>query len=153
MRLAIQVVLAIAIVVLAYFLFRAIRDPYVEEQARIEQTTIGRERMDDVRSALIAFRDVKEGYPSTLDSLVYFVKNDTAFAMPEMDPENVRLTSFNADSLAFSARNGQRFNYEVVENDTTEYEIYWLQDPGALGDSIGSRVLNPALRNAASWLE
>ncbi len=153
MRLAIQVVLAIAIVVLAYFLFKSIRDPFLADQARIEQETTGRERMDDVRNALISYRDARGSYPSTLDSLTLFVKNDTAFALPEPNPDEIRLTEFSADGLATSARGGERFNYQVVENDTTDYEIYWLQDPGAPGDSIGSRMLNPALRNAASWLE
>ena len=155
MRLAIQVVLAIAIAVLAYLLFQSIRTPWAEYQDRVAQETMGRERMDDVRTALIEFRNVNDAYPPSLDSLVFFVKNDTAFALPERDEDDVRMTEFNADSLTLSARGGERLRYERVTSDTTSIEIYWLQDPAAPGDSIGSRAQppNPALRNAASWLE
>ena len=155
MRLAIQVVLAIAIVVLAYLLFQSIRTPWTEYEGRLAREAAGRERMDDVRTALIEFRNVNNAYPPSLDSLVFFVKNDTAFVLPERDDDDPRIGEFTPDSLTVSARGGAPFNYERVTSDTTSIEIYWLQDPGAPEDSIGSRAQppNPALRNAASWLE
>ena len=155
MRLAIQVVLALVIVVLAYLLYQAIQEPWDEYEERVEFEELGRERMDDVRSALISFRDANNAYPPSLDSLLIFVKNDTAFVMPELEEGQERYRPFTPDSLLFSARGGQRFNYEVVTTDTSNVEVYWLQDPGVPEDSIGSRVRppNPAFRNAASWLE
>ena len=159
MRLAIQVVLALVIAVLAFLLYRSITVPYEREQARIETETIGRERMDDVRSALISYRDAYSDYPSTLDSLVMFVRQDSAWTPPSFEDDEDRLTEYaSTDSLIYSARGGQRFNYDVVQQTDstgapTGVEIYWLQDPGVPGDSIGSHQPNPALRNAASWLE
>lgn len=155
MRLAIQVVLAIAIVVLAYFVFQAIREPWTDYQERLEQEAIGRERMRDVRAALVAHRDAYQTYPSTLDSLVTYAKTDTTFTEPEVEEDEVRNAPFDADALTVSARNGEPFNYELVTTDTSSVVIYWLQDPAAPEDSIGSRALppNPAQRNATSWNE
>lgn len=153
-RLAIQVVLALVIVALTYVLYQSIRGPQVEYEALQRANAVGHERMNDVRNALISYRDATNTYPATLDSLVIFAKTDTSFAVPET--EEPRLMEFNADSLRVSARNGEVFNYEVVRGaDSTGafdgVEIYWLQDPAAPGDSIGARTANPALRNAASW--
>ncbi|MEL6615525.1 MAG: hypothetical protein AAFQ43_07295 [Bacteroidota bacterium] len=155
MRLAIQVVLAIAIVVLAYFVFQAIRAPWAEYQERLEQEAIGRERMRDVRAALVSHRDAYDAYPSTLDSLVTYVKTDTMWTEPELDEDEVRFQPFDADALTLSARNGEPLNFELVTTDTSNVVIYWLQDPAAPEDSIGSRQLppNPAQRNATSWNE
>ena len=152
-RIAIQIVLAVLILALGYFLFVSITKPYNEFKEEERQTTLTRERMDDGRSALIAYRDANGGYPATLDSLVLFARGDSALnaqAALVKEENEFRLSSFVVDSLPFSPRTGARFNYQVVQ-DTTETVIYWLQDPDAPADSIGSRRADPAQRNAASW--
>lgn len=152
-RIAIQIVLAVLILALGYFLFVSITRPYNDFKEQERQTTLTRERMDDVRTALIAFRDANDGYPATLDSLVLFARGDSALnaqAAAVMEENEQRLSPFVIDSLPFSPSSGARFNYEVV-SDTSEIVIYWLQSPDSPGDSIGSRVVNPAMRNAASW--
>lgn len=152
-RIAIQIVLAVVILVLGYFLYVNITEPYDDFKEQERQTTMTRERMDDVRTALIAYRDDLDGYPATLDSLVLFAKGDSALmaqAALVMEENEKRMSPFVIDSLPFSPRTGNRFNYQVV-SDTTETVIYWLQDPDVPGDSIGSRRVDPAQRNAASW--
>jgi hypothetical protein len=152
-RIAIQIVLAVLILALGYVLFISITRPYNEFKEQERQTTLTRERMDDVRTSLIAYRDANNGYPATLDSLVLFARADSALmaqaALVKEENER-RQSAFAVDSLPFSPRTGTRFNYEVV-SDTTETVIYWLQDPDVPGDSIGSRRVDPAQRNAASW--
>ena len=105
--------------------------------------------MDDVRNALISYRDAYDTYPSTLDSLRLFARADTAFTRDDSADEG-RTTPFSADSLTQSPRTGKPFLYQVV-SDTSGVEIYWLADPDVPEDSIGSREPNPAYRNAASW--
>ena len=147
--LAIRALLGLLIVGLVVVLFYVTVVPAQRAAAAERETELTRERMSDVRTALIAYRDSLEGYPSTLDSLVLFVRSDSAFnAQIEMDEE--RLRPINVDSLRYSPRTGSPFRYEVVE-DTSGFAIYWLADPDVPGDSIGSRDPNPALRNAASW--
>ena len=151
-NIAISIGLVALIAALAYFLYVSITEPYDDFQEQERLTDLTRERMDDVRSALIAYRDANDGYPSTLDSLILFAREDSALAARAemvMEEDN-RLRPFSFDSLALSPRTGNRFNYEVV-SDTTEIEIYWLQDPDVLEDSIGARYVDPARRNAASW--
>lgn len=158
MRLALQAGLAILIAVLAFALYWSITKPYEAQLERERQVTLGRERLDDVRTALIAFRDTNDDYPATLDSLVLFVQQDSAFTAPNFDDQPNRLSTYSApDELKVSARNGQPLNYEVVqETDSTGaatgVKIYWLQDPAAPEDSIGSRDANPSNRNRESWI-
>lgn len=152
-RIGIQVVLAVVIVVGAYLLYHAITDPWNTYQAEQRETTMTRARMDNIRTALIAYRDDAERYPTSLDSLVTFVKTDSAYIGEDLSevfviPEG---TSFDPDSLPFSPRSGSPYVYEVVRNDSANVEIYYLQDPDNPEDFIGAREPDPARRNAASW--
>ena len=150
-ELAIRAVLGLLIVGLVVVLYFVTVVPAQEAEARERETAITRERMGDVRTALIAYRDSMSGYPSTLDSLVLFARGDSALRaqVAGMDPAE-RRRPFSVDSLALSPRTGTPFQYEVMR-DTTGLQLYWLGDPDVEGDSIGARDLNPAFRNAASW--
>ncbi|WP_420456612.1 hypothetical protein [Rubrivirga sp.] len=146
--LAIRALLGLLIIGLAVVLFYVTVVPAQRAAAAQRETDLTRERMSDVRTALISYRDSVGAYPSTLDSLVLFARNDSVFAAQSQGDERLRPAA--ADSLALSPRTGNRFLYEVIR-DTSGVEIYWLADPDAEADSIGSRDPNPALRNAASW--
>lgn len=148
-ELAIRAVLGLLIVGLVVVLFFVTVVPAQRAAAAQRETDLTRERMSDIRTALITYRDSLGGYPSTLDSLLLYTRTDSAFqAQIEMEEERLRPVSI--DSLLYSPRTGTPFRYEVVE-DTTGLQIYWLADPDMEADSIGSRNPNPALRNAASW--
>ena len=148
-ELGLRAVLAIAILALVGVLYFVTVVPAQKAAAAQRQTDLTRERMADVRTALIAYRDSMDTYPSTLDSLVLFARTDSAF-LAEVAVQEERMRDAVPDSLAYSPRTGAPFLYEVV-SDTAGVEIYWLRDPDVEGDSIGSRDPNPALRNAASW--
>ena len=149
--LAIRAVLGLFIIGLVVALYFVTVVPAQRAEAARLETDLTRERMRDVRTALITYRDSLDGYPSSLDSLVLFTRTDSAFQaeLAGQDPE-ARLRPVSIDSLMYSPRTGARFNYEVVE-DSTGLEVYWLGDPDVEADSIGARTPNPALRNAASW--
>lgn len=146
---AVRAILALAILALVAVLYFVTVVPAQRAAAAQRETDIARERMSDVRAALIAYRDSMSAYPSTLDSLVLFARTDSSFRA-EVARQEGRLKEISVDSLLYSPRTGNRFLYEVV-SDTTGLEMYWLGDPDATADSIGSRDPNPALRNAASW--
>ena len=148
-RIAIQLGLAALVVVLAVILFRSIVLPYQAHQEMLAEQTLVRERMDDLRGALISYRDAYDGYPSTLDSLGVFVRQDTAFVRDDA-ADDTRAAPFSADEITTSPRSGTPFLYELA-SDTSGVTIYWLRDPDVEEDSIGSRDPNPAYRNAASW--
>ncbi|MDX1438701.1 MAG: hypothetical protein R3284_02255 [Rubricoccaceae bacterium] len=152
MRTAIQVILGVVVIALGYFLYRTITDPWNEHQADQRLTELTRARMDNARTALIRYRDTNENYPSTLDSLVLFVKTDSTLATMDLNEVfAVPGGSFNADSLPFSPRPPHsRFGYELFSDDTTGVTIYYLKDPDS-EDHIGAQTPDPAFRNAASW--
>lgn len=148
-ELGIRAVLALAILGLVGVLYYVTVVPAQEAAFREEQTLDARERMNDVRTALITYRDSLGTYPSTLDSLAMFARTDSSFLAQSGALEN-RRRPVVVDSLPYATRSGAPFQYEVVE-DTTGVEIYWLADPDMPSDSIGARFADPALRNAASW--
>lgn len=152
MRTAIQILLGVVVLGLVYVLYHTIVDPWNEHEAKEFQTEMTRARMDHIRSALIDYRDLGGAYPSTLDSLVHFVKTDSSMVGQDLNNmfEVPGGGAFVADSLPFSPRSGTRFVYEIVEDDSAGVAIYYLKDPDS-EDAIGSQTPNPALRNVASW--
>lgn len=141
-RIAIQVVLGIVIVVLAYFLYRSIRDPWRAIERDQELTALTRARMDDIRSALVQYERDLDRFPGTLDSLGTYI--DTSLSS---QADSLFGDDFVMDSLFYSARGG-RFEYAV--NDTAQIDIYLLRDP-ASEDSIGTVADDPTMINVASW--
>ncbi len=148
-ELGLRVFLAVVIIVLVGVLYYVTVVPAQEAEARERETSLVRERMGDVRTALITYRDSMDAYPSTLDSLVLYTRSDSAF-QAQIAGQDARLRPVSIDSLPYSPRTGARFDYEVVE-DTAGVQIYWLADPDLPADSIGARYPSPGLRNAASW--
>lgn len=144
-RIGLQVVLAIVIVALAYWLYLSITEPYkvVEQQREMTQRT--RQRMDNVRKALIQFERRNDRYPQSLDTLVTFVRQDS-FMVERRD--SIFGEPLNPDSLIYSPRTGRQFEYSV--NDTSSVDIYLLEDPDT-DDYIGSERPDVTRINAASW--
>ncbi len=145
----VQVVLAIVIVVLAYVLYQSITEPYkeIERQERLTQLT--RQRMSQLRSALVYYQEKTGHFPPSLDSLVNYLKQDSLF-LAKADSILGLQGELNVplDSLIYSPRTGKPFIYML--NDTSRVEIYLLKDPDS-NDSIGSRIPDITLLNAASW--
>lgn len=141
----IQVVLALVIVGLAYFLYLSITEPYkvIEEQREITERT--RERMAQVRTALINYERREGRFPHTLDTLHTYVRQDS-FMVAGRD--SIFSPTFNVDSLIYSPRTGRMFEYSV--NDTSAVRIYLLEDPDS-NDRIGSERPDVTRINAASW--
>jgi len=77
MRAAIQIVLSIMIVVLAYFVYNSIQTPirFIKQKDIIEQATIT--KLIDIRDAQKAYKDVNSKYTSDFDSLIFFLKTDS----------------------------------------------------------------------------
>lgn len=146
-----SLILGVVIIILGYMLYHAIVDPYeevLEEEAMTERV---RERMMNAREGLRAYDRRKGNFPPTdggLDSLVNFLKEDSVmvadadslFQVPEG-------TTWNPDSVIYSPRTGNQFEYAL--NDTLNPEIYELRDPDS-DDKIGD-LERTTLLNAANW--
>lgn len=77
MKTFIQIILAIAIVILGYLLVESIMNPirFNRERVKREKATIS--RLEDIRTAQIAFKAEKGRYTGSFDTLISFVKNDS----------------------------------------------------------------------------
>ena len=77
MKIVIQVVLAVAIVVLAYLLWDSINNPirFNREKDRIEDATI--QRLKDIRTAQLAYRSEYGQFTGDFDTLINFLKTDS----------------------------------------------------------------------------
>lgn len=147
-----SIVLAIIIIVLGYFLYHAIVDPYQEVIERQQMTERVRHQMSTIRDALNYYKDDKDQYPPTeggLDSLVSYLKTDSLM-VAEGDSlfQPLPPNSYNPDSLVFSLRPPHK-KFEYTLNDTLRPQIYLLQDPDT-EDRIGD-LERTTLLNAASW--
>ena len=148
LRIGIQVVLGIIIVALAYWLYVSITEPYQVILREERATDMTRQRMDHIRQAMIRFEADSSRFPMTLDSLVMYVKQDSAVRADAEDLFGTSFDSFNPDSLPFSPRTGERF--ELTVNDTSQVKTYLLEDPNS-EDYIGTTAGDVTQLNAASW--
>lgn len=140
-----QIVLAIAIVVLGYVLYQSITEPYAEIERQEEMTRRTRERMTQVRTALVHYERTEDRYVSTLDSLEMWVKTDSSMVASW---DSIFTPALSPDSLIYSPRTGKMFEYQV--NDTLQVPTYLLSDPDS-DDRIGTLSADLTQRNAESW--
>jgi|GEM_PF-198591 len=150
------VILGIVIIILGWWLYHSIVDPYeiVEERQRVTEQV--RHNMEDIRDGLIQYDRRKDSFPPTqggLDSLLAFMKTDSLMnaqmdSLFKDDPKSGY--TFKLDSLIYTPRAPhKRFKYTL--NDTINPQIYLLEDPDtSYTDKIGS-LEKTTLLNAPSW--
>ncbi len=143
-RVAIQIVLAIVIAGLAYYLYLSITEPYEAIERQQELTRLTRERMTQIRTAQVEFEKRYDYFTSSLDTLVIFIKD----SLTDRQRDSLFGPGFIPDSLPFSPRTGKRFLLSV--NDTLSVDVYLLQDPDS-DDQIGTLTADITQVNAASW--
>ena len=148
-----QIVLGIIIIVLGYYLYRSIVDPYQEVIEREQMTERVRHQMGNIRDALIRYDRQFDKFPPTeggLDTLVTYLKTDSLMVAQGdslFGPLNPN-EPYNPDSLIYSPRPPHP-KFEYTLNDTLRPQIYLLKDP-ATEDKIGS-LENTTELNAPSW--
>ncbi len=145
----ISVILIIIIIGLAYWLYRTIHDPYLKEQHRKELTQRVRTRMSNIRTVLIRYQREKNAFPSNLDSLVVFMKTDSAMKAEDGAIFDKTIGTYNPDSIIYSP-NPPHHKFLYSRNDTIRPELYLLVDPADSSNRIGSLTTTTQL-NAASW--
>lgn len=112
MKTAIQIGLLIVILVLVYLIYESIMEPvrFNQEVARREAQII--QRLRDIRSVQVAHRSRYQRFTPDLDSLIYFVKNDSlpiimaVGSVPDSltETEAVRLGIVQRDTMWLPAR-------------------------------------------------
>ena len=146
-KISIQIVLGLLIVFLFFWLIQSITGPWEAQERQREITEMTRDRMSDVRSALVYYERQEDDFPGSLDSLRMWLDADSLMMIAA--DSIFEAQDFMLDSLFFSPRTGSMFEYTV--NDTGLVEVYLLKDPDS-DDQIGT--LDPddiTSLNAASW--
>ena len=77
MKTALNIVFAIIIVVLAYFLVESIMKPIRFNKEKDKRETAIKERLIDIRTAQEAYKSVKGSYTGSFDTLITFLKTDS----------------------------------------------------------------------------
>ncbi|MGQ7869272.1 hypothetical protein [Sunxiuqinia sp. sy24] len=77
MKTVIQIVLIVAAIILAYFIYQSIERPIEFEKAKDARYEVTVERLKDIRKAQLAFKDVNGHFTGDWDSLINFVKTDS----------------------------------------------------------------------------
>jgi len=142
---AIQIGLGLVIVVLAYFLYDSITAPWEVVQAEHRLIDATRARMNQVRIALRHFDDANDRFPSSLDSLILYVSEDSII---NLNPDSIFLGPFDLREFATSPRSETRFHYSL--NDTGRVSVYYLKDPDS-DDYIGAMEPDISRLHAGSW--
>lgn len=145
LRTGVQIVLGLLILGLGYFLYYSITEPYAEIERQQQITEQTRERMSHIRTALIDYERDSASFPDSLELLLEHVQNDSVLANQQ---DSVFGGPINIDSLLYSPRTGNRFQYSL--SDTGQVETYLLEDPDT-DDQIGTLTGDPTQTNAASW--
>lgn len=77
MRTVIQILLGLAILVLAYFVYESIQKPIRFNKAKDIRERAAINRLIDIREAQKAYKDVNLEYTDNFDSLVHFLRTDS----------------------------------------------------------------------------
>ncbi len=142
-----SVVLAIIILILAWFLVRSIVVPYERVEAREAMTEHVQARMLDIRDALIRFEQEFDHFPPTeggLDSLMNFIRTDSLMQIIADSIFYNEEYGLALDSLIYSPRPPhKRFVY--AKTDSLIREIYVLKDPDSdlkIGSLTNTTLIN-----------
>lgn len=77
MKTIIQIVLAIAAIILTYFIYKSVQDPIDFEKAKKERYEVTVERLKEIRKAQLAYKDIYGKFTGSWDTLISFVKTDS----------------------------------------------------------------------------
>ena len=145
----ISAVLIVIIIGLSYWLYRSIHDPYEKVLERQHMTQRVRTRMSNIRDVLIKYKNKNKNFPPNLDSLVVFLKTDSAMVAADGSMFKKEVGKYNPDSLIYSP-NPPHHEFIYTRNDTIRPQLYLLVDPADSTNYIGSLTTTTQL-NAASW--
>lgn len=148
MKIAIRIILYIFIAVLIYALYETIMRPirYQEEVDQVETKII--DKLQLIRDAQLAYKDVKGKYANNWDSLIYVMKNGSyevvkVFGDPDDSTSVYRLETMyipisdslfkqeSIDSLPYKPGTGEKFviNASKIERNDVEVPVFEVYDP------------------------
>lgn len=110
MKAILQILLAVAIVALGYWLYLLFSTPIQFETVRAEREQVVIERLKDIRTAQRAYRAKYTKFAGTFDQLINFVKNDSM--------EVILAIGSEYDSAAVASGQVHRYRSMMAYSDT-----------------------------------
>lgn len=77
MKTIIRILLFVVVVTLTFMIYKSIKHPIDFEKNRKERYNVTIERLKDIRTAQLAYKDVYGKFTGSWDTLIYFVINDS----------------------------------------------------------------------------
>ncbi len=118
MKIALKLVLLLVIIGLGYMVVESIMEPvrFNKEKDKREQTVI--RKLEDIRSAELAYRKLNGSYTASWDTLIDFLKNNEFFIVKEVaDPNDTTFTKTIRDTLGtisiIDSLYNERINFHV----------------------------------------
>lgn len=143
MKIALKLVLLVAIIVLGYFVVESIMEPvrFNKEKDKISEVVI--QKLEDIRAAEIAYKAVNGHYMADWDTLITFIKENEFPIIKEIpDPNDSTMTIVIRDTLGYKsivdslyghrpAFNIDQLKYVPIPKKHFENEMFEL-DAGAI---------------------
>ncbi|MBE9491964.1 MAG: hypothetical protein IMY70_03675 [Bacteroidetes bacterium] len=100
--LIIKILLAIAIIVLAYLVIQSIRTPLEFNRQKNEREKIVIQNLKDIRASQLIFKTIHGEYAANFDTLIYFLKNGEIPVVNIIpDPEDTTFTLTINDTIGY----------------------------------------------------
>lgn len=96
----IKIVLAIIIIVLAYFVVQSIKAPVDFKKERVKREALVIQKLKDIRSAQLIYKSIHNEYAPTFDTLIDFLKTGEIPVVKMIpDPEDTTFTKTINDTI------------------------------------------------------
>ncbi|MFO8235199.1 MAG: hypothetical protein R6U04_07340 [Bacteroidales bacterium] len=116
MKTAIQVILAVVIIGLGYGLYKSIQTPIDFERTKDRRYDATIQKLRDIRTAQIAYRNEHDKFTGSFDTLIDFIKEDSL--------NIVKATGYIPDSLLDEGMTEREALQEgIIERDTIKVSI------------------------------
>lgn len=152
---AIAIALFIGVVIVGYILYRVVREPIIQERLRNQRKKEVVERLEMVRKAQFAYKDITGKYASNWDSLLNVIKtkkftlvktigdpNDTTIQV-RRDTQYVAIRdsifppNYPIDSLPIAPKSGgKKFKIDAgtIEQRGVNVQVFEVEDVKPIGD-------------------
>ena len=120
-KLLTYLILPLAIIALAFLLFRSINEPVKFQNELKQRSNVGIERLKDIRTLQVTYKDTYGHYAPVMDSLIDFYNNGKITIMRQIGSEDDSVAVLHTEAVKKTLRNlkGEKLMeklYELYEN-------------------------------------
>jgi hypothetical protein len=114
-------ILPLCIIALAFLLYRSISEPVKFNKERDQRLSVGIERLKDIRTLQVTFKDTYGHYAPVMDSLIDFYNNGKITIMQQIGSEDDSVAVLHTEAVKKTFRNlkGEQMMqklYELYQN-------------------------------------